>query len=723
MFITNLFHLPNKLQKLANRKAKEIINDTKSSDNNIYQLQQNLSQHNINHSDIALIPDEMLYKNFDYLVYGWGYRGGEKIPVGIRRSDIPKHTHILGAQGSGKTSLMVVLAYESIRKGFTTVIVDPHGGLVKEVYERTPPDIPTYIVGPGYDGIQLFPYVNIKVALERLENPELPPETEERVLAIRAINEGFRTHFGSSASTKGVWGTNVAKISEYAMRTLSVAPPSERKLSNLERIVIDQDYRQWILEEAKKYPFLMGEIRKIESFWYDEYENLILQKQDSATTVMGYLNKISVLYPTPLRERILSGDMTLYDFFLSDKPKLLLMHLPEGDEWVKLVGALLFATINMAAFSRTAYWRNRGYRPVHVIIDEVATFSTALPLLQDSLTKVRKFGVGLTLAHQDFAQLGEHAQSFGKTVSSQAAQTILLSVAGEAADYLSGRIDESEKDLIGPQPPGHFVFINREKKKFRGISFYFEWLLPRQRTMPAQHYIKEKVAIEDLRIGRFIPEILESFGYDPSSMRKIPTPFKKTPYFVADDEMYKKLLSLKNLFGKTYLPVALALAPIELNGKKIGYPWLNGWAVGSLEISKNRVPVLYDYITIKTPEKTIRKYIFKWGAYIEKVEDIPEVSTYLDYISDLINTDNKKQRILLHIYDFKGDKFAEVDTVPIASIKWIESFFIYMSSAEHIDEDELEDIADKLAWLGDAHFIQVQPFTIEYTKPSELQNM
>ena len=656
--------------------------------------------------------------NKDYLVIGYGYQQGKRVCVGVPRKHIWQHTHIIGAQGSGKTSLMTVYAYESIRKGFTTVVVDPHGGLVKEVYERTPPEVDTYIVGLGYNGIQLFPFVNLDLIREAQNNPSMEPEKDQRKIAISTIAAGFMAHYSSKeGSSIGGWGVNVDLIAKAAFQTLSLKVEGG-ELKELTDIVLNEDYRKEILDKARKYPELVDEVSELEDFW-DRIYQVILQRQDSATTIMGFINKIMPLYAVQSRARVISGKVTLYDFFKSPKPKLLLMHLPEGDEWVRLVGSLLFASILMASYSRTPEWEQKGLPPVHVIIDEVSAFVTALDILKDALTKVRKFGVGLTIAHQTFAQLGANAEEFGRTLATQSKQSFILSVGSQDAKYLEGRLDKDELKYVGPQPPGHFLFVNREKRKFRGISYYFEEVLQRYRTMPAPRFTKEKVPLENLGARMFVEGIVRAHDYDPSGWIRMQIPLKQMPYIVIpDEERRDKLVKLGVIFGEPYMPVLLALAA-PYYGER-GIDFLSNWRVGVItgENVEEEIPVLF--VTKNTGGN--KQYVFLHGVVLTDNVDIDTIGRQVRALINLHQTfaeKGVKKGFTLEEYSFQGMNLVKIGEYKIKSLDHINRVYIYLSHGYHNrTENEIRklttDFLSKYVVIPpEATYVELKPFTFD----------
>ena len=84
---------------------------------------------------------------------------------------------------------------------------------------------------------------------------------------------------------------------------------------------------------------------------------------------------------------------------------MLLVNLSKGqlgEDSAHILGGFLVSIIGLAAFSRAD--SNEGSRrPFFLYLDEFHNFTT--PMLANMMSELRKYGVGLTLAHQYFHQL------------------------------------------------------------------------------------------------------------------------------------------------------------------------------------------------------------------------------------------------------------------------------------------------------------------------------
>ena len=63
---------------------------------------------------------------------------GTRRPIGLAVPDARHHLHLLGATGSGKSTLMAQLILADAHAGRGVVVIDPKGDLVTDLLDRLP---------------------------------------------------------------------------------------------------------------------------------------------------------------------------------------------------------------------------------------------------------------------------------------------------------------------------------------------------------------------------------------------------------------------------------------------------------------------------------------------------------------------------------------------------------------------------------------------------------
>ncbi|MEZ0115167.1 DNA helicase HerA-like ATPase [Catenulispora sp. EB89] len=84
--------------------------------------------------------------------------------VGLTIADSRHHLHVIGATGSGKSTLMANMVLADIEAGRGAVVIDPKGDLVPDIIARLPERAiePTILLDPAREDIR--PALNVLAA-------------------------------------------------------------------------------------------------------------------------------------------------------------------------------------------------------------------------------------------------------------------------------------------------------------------------------------------------------------------------------------------------------------------------------------------------------------------------------------------------------------------------------------------------------------------------------
>jgi hypothetical protein len=173
----------------------------------------------------------------------------------------------------------------------------------------------------------------------------------------------------------------------------------------------------------------------VRTFWKREFENYPTRLRAEACAPIQ--NKLGALLSDPTLFRILVEPQTDLRFRqLLDRAGVLLVNLSKGrlgEDSVLLLGSLVVSTLGLAAFSR-AEDPPESRRPLFIYMDEFQSFTTLM--LANMMTELRKYGVGLTLAHQYIHQLESE---------------IRHAVLGNAGTLISFRIGAEDALFLAPE--------------------------------------------------------------------------------------------------------------------------------------------------------------------------------------------------------------------------------------------------------------------------------
>ena len=286
------------------------------------------------------------------------------------------HMHVIGASGTGKSTLLLSLITQDIANGHGVLVLDPHGDLILDVLAQIPdaraqdvclfdPADPEYAVG-----------FNVLHA----EN-----EVEKNLIAsdIVSIFQRLATSWGDAMTT--VLGNAVLALLEH---------PAGGTLVELRRFLVDDAYRRSVLTGIAD--------PHVRFFWEKEYSVI---GSRSIGPILTRLDQF--LRPKLLRQVVGQRDGKLDLARMVAGRHIVLAKLSQGEIGsanAYLLGSLLIAKLNQVALARQRLSQSTR-RPFYCYVDECQHFvSESVATL---LTEARKYGVGFTLAHQTLGQLSQ----------------------------------------------------------------------------------------------------------------------------------------------------------------------------------------------------------------------------------------------------------------------------------------------------------------------------
>jgi type IV secretory pathway TraG/TraD family ATPase VirD4 len=297
---------------------------------------------------------------------------------GIKQADRLSHIYLIGKTGVGKSTLLETLARQDLEAGRGFALLDPHGDLVERIAQDAAGEGQgrvIYLNAP--DGACPFGYN----PLRRVRDDKIP-------LAVSGFLETLKKLWPDA------WGVRMEHVLRNTLYAL--LEQDDARLPDILRLYADERYRRWITVRLRN--------ETVRRFWQYEFENFhYRQKADSVAPIQ---NKIGALLADPKLYRILVNPKTdIRVRSLMDEGKVLLVNLSKGrlgEDTAHILGGFLVSTLGLAAFSRADDAPDTR-RPFFLYLDEFQNFTTLM--LANMMSELRKFGVGLVLAHQYFHQL------------------------------------------------------------------------------------------------------------------------------------------------------------------------------------------------------------------------------------------------------------------------------------------------------------------------------
>lgn len=297
---------------------------------------------------------------------------GREEEVTVSMEQRLKHTHIIGATGTGKSTLIARLLVQDIEAGNGIALFDPHGDLVEEILGRIPEHRMKDVVVIDPSDTDYPVGINILQAHS---------EIEKEILSSDVVASFKRQSTSWGDQMNAVFGNAILAFLESS---------SGGSLHDLRRFLVEREYRNKILATVKD--------PAIHYYWQKEYP---LLKTNSIGPILTRID--TFLRPRLLRNMVMQKSGINFSEVLQTK-KILLVKLSQGligAENSYLLGSLILSKLHQAAFARQQH--NADRHPFFIYIDECQHFIT--PSIREMLTGVRKYNVGLVLSHQDLQQV------------------------------------------------------------------------------------------------------------------------------------------------------------------------------------------------------------------------------------------------------------------------------------------------------------------------------
>lgn len=304
------------------------------------------------------------------------FRASER-PFSIREEDRLSHTHILGKTGVGKSTMLLGLAHQDLHNGVGFAFLDPHGDAADELAQLAErAGRRCYVLAPFMksEGLGYNP-------LRRVRDDRIP-------LAASGLLDTFRKLWPDA------WGVRMEHVLRCSLYTL--LERSGSTLPDILRLYANKDFRREITSRTRN--------PVVRTFWKDEFEKYTDRYR--AEVVAPIQNKLGALLADPILYRILvEPKVDLHFRQIMDDGGVLIVDLAKGrlgEDSSSTLGSLLVSTIGLAALSRADIPIERR-RPFFLYVDEFQSFTTLA--FANMMSELRKYGLGLVIAHQHFHQL------------------------------------------------------------------------------------------------------------------------------------------------------------------------------------------------------------------------------------------------------------------------------------------------------------------------------
>jgi excisionase family DNA binding protein len=308
------------------------------------------------------------------LMLGENHHQGKTSKVTLSPDQRIRHTYVIGASGTGKSTLLCNMIIQDIQNGEGVGVLDPHGDLIDQILGGIPEQ--------RFEDVVLFDPSDEEYPIG-FNILSAHSELEKNLLASDLVAAFQRL------STN--WGPQMNSVLANAILAM-LESPTGGTLSDLRRFLVDRDYRKRYLDTVRD--------PEVVFYWRREFPLLIGRPEAPILTRLD-----TFLRPRIIRNIICQKENRLDFRDILDSGKILLAKLSHGrvgEENAHLLGSCIVSKIQQTVMSRQDIPEERR-RNYYLYLDEFQDFIT--PSMETILSGARKYHLGLILAHQELRQI------------------------------------------------------------------------------------------------------------------------------------------------------------------------------------------------------------------------------------------------------------------------------------------------------------------------------
>ncbi len=296
--------------------------------------------------------------------------------IGIDQEARRRHTYIVGATGTGKSTLLLNMIHQDMEAGRGVTVFDNHGDLGTTALSLVPKRRTNEVIVFDATSDSIVPFNPLACA---------DPKRIDQVTS--GVVSAFKKLYDS-------WGPRLENLLRYAV---FVTVEQQGTLLDMLRLLTDISYRDQVVHHVSD--------EVVRSFWQNEFASWTGQYRTEA--VSSVTNKIMPFLTNRQLRAITTeqGKRGLDLRQVMDEGKILVVNLSRGklgQDNATILGSLLLTSIEQAAMTR-ADLAEEARRDHFLYLDEFQSLVT--PSTSIMLSESRKYRLSLILSHQLTRQL------------------------------------------------------------------------------------------------------------------------------------------------------------------------------------------------------------------------------------------------------------------------------------------------------------------------------
>lgn len=309
--------------------------------------------------------------------------------VCLRDLDRLQHCYVVGATGTGKSTLLHSMIAQDIERGHGVVLFDPHGDLYQQILGHIPQRRAKDVVLLDFTNPDLVPGMNIL----QLTSAHKDIESNSIIRDLSAIL--LQLYRGIPESMGPIFFLYMRNV----LALLLAAPGGTCTLLDVPRVLADRAFRNFLIAQCQD--------KQVVEFW----KGIALQASGDhgLKELAPYIvSKFTEFTQNAIVRRVVGQAQSTFEFgSMMNERKVVLVNLAKGmlnDLDSSFLGMLLTGKLFRDASRRCAVPLQERI-PCFVYLDEFQNLTSEA--LGTALAEGRKYGLALTLAHQDSMQVSQ----------------------------------------------------------------------------------------------------------------------------------------------------------------------------------------------------------------------------------------------------------------------------------------------------------------------------
>lgn len=313
--------------------------------------------------------------------------GGTTTSIGLTKEERIRHMYVIGATGTGKTTMLLSMINQDLQNGKGVCVVDPHGDLAETIINCVPEERINDLVYFNPFDIKFPIGVNL---LELTPGLDEDDSLLEKEFITESVISLFRKVFSDA------WSAHPHRI-EYILRnTIHTAFTIENPtLFTIFDLLNNPIFQKKVVSQLQD--------ENLKNFW--KYEFGKAGDYQKVKMVAPVTARIGRFLFSPSAKRILEQEKSTINFDdILDSKKILICNLAKGnlgDDTSEVMGIMILNKIQLAALKR-ARVEQKSRNSFYLYVDEFQNFAT--PSFVQMLSEARKYGLNLTIAEQSTSQ-------------------------------------------------------------------------------------------------------------------------------------------------------------------------------------------------------------------------------------------------------------------------------------------------------------------------------